>query len=142
MVSRIRRVIARSLFAVYGGVALLGHAGLHALQGKDHLHVHGNAVAAHTHVHSSCCHHHGPHTADQSDLQPSQHHGHHHHGPEHDHDDCVICQHFAAKACLLTQDAALNLTAGVAQFTPAAATFTPGDDRYVLPIRGPPAAAC
>ena len=46
MSARIRNLIGWSLFAVYGGIALLGHGGLHAVQDVGHGHSHGPQIAA------------------------------------------------------------------------------------------------
>src|SRR5262245_33189123 len=100
MSSRLRRLIGSSLLAIYGGIALLGHGGLHVLQGDEHFDAAADAHAvahAHSHSHHGCCHHHAPpKAAGRPDSQPTHHHEHRHDGPAHDHDNCVICQHFAA----------------------------------------------
>jgi hypothetical protein len=146
MVSRFRRLIGLSLLAVYGGLALLGHAGMHALHGDDHHHAHGVVVVGHahghTHGHSGCSHHHGPKTSTQStDPQSGEQHEHRHDGPAHDHDNCVICHHFAAPAFLFAPAALLNLALSLEQVTYVSVRSIAGDDGYVLPIRGPPIAA-
>jgi hypothetical protein len=148
MASRIRNLIGWSLFAVYGGIALLGHAGLHAVEGTGHVHSHATDVSSdgHSHSHShahGCCHHH-PHTSagGHGDSQPAGQDDHDHHGPGHDHDNCLICHHFAAKAALLTTAAPLNLAAGIEQVSSVPLDTFASLDRYVLPIRGPPTGGC
>ena len=148
MLSRIQRLIGWSLFAVYGGIALVGHGGMHLLHDDSHVHAHqhGGAVAQaheHSHRHGSC--HHQQHADEEtpaSDPHSGGGHEHRHDGPAHDHDNCVVCQHFAAKACLVAADLSLNLAAGVELLDQAAPLFASGEDRYVLPIRGPPMLAC
>lgn len=138
MSSRIRNLMGWSLLAVYGALALLGHAGMHALDGS---HVHAPEVAdarSHSHAHG-CCH---DHAHDPDGHSHEQHDHQHRDGHGHDHDTCLICHHFAAKAALVSIAAPLNLAAGlelvacVCSETPSAA------DGYVLPIRGPPACDC
>jgi hypothetical protein len=144
MNSRIRNLTGWSLFAAYGGIALLGHAGVHAVHDAGHGHSHGMAVAA-GHSHSDahgCCHHHSHSGADQKHSPPGDRDQHDHHGPGHDHDNCLICHHFAAKAALLMAAAPLNLAAGLEHRASVLSTVAAGADRYVLPIRGPPAGDC
>ncbi|MFO1093890.1 MAG: hypothetical protein U0992_11350 [Planctomycetaceae bacterium] len=144
MSSRLRRLIGCCLLAIYGGMAVLGHGGLHALQADEHLHATADSVAAshaHGHTHHGCCHHHPQQqAANQPDSQPAQHHEHRHNGPAHDHDNCVICQHFAAGAVLVAFGAPLNLIAGIERVAQVATSLSTVEDSYLLPIRGPPAA--
>lgn len=145
MYSRIRNLIGWSLFAVYGGIALLGHGGLHAVQDAGHGYSHGPEVAAadsHSHAHGCCHHQHSHATAGHKHSQPGDRDQHDHHGPEHDHDNCLICHHFAAKAALVTAAAPLNLAAGIEHCVSVPSAIASGADRYVLPIRGPPAGTC
>jgi len=146
MSARIRNLIGWSLFAVYGGIALLGHGGLHAVQDVGHGHSHGPQIAAgetHSHEHGCCHHHHHPHsTADHKHSQPGDHDQHDHDGPQHDHDNCLICHHFAAKAALVTAAAPLNLAAGIEHHISVPSAVASDADQYVLPIRGPPAGDC
>jgi hypothetical protein len=145
MAARIHKLIAWTLFAVYGGIALLGHGGMHVLEGTHHVHLHeGTAVAAHSHSHAhGCCHHH--HHSDSTGhdhSQPGEGDHHHHNGPAHDHDNCLICHHFAAKAALVTAAAPLSFSAGVEQVVCVPSAIASDADRYLLPIRGPPAGEC
>ncbi|MBL8850918.1 MAG: hypothetical protein JNG89_14665 [Planctomycetaceae bacterium] len=148
MLSRIQRLFAWSLLAVYGGIALVGHGGMHLLHGDSHVHANSQVASdahahGHSHSHDSCCHHHHAGAeAPAGDPHSGGEHEHPHDGPGHDHDDCVICHHFAAKACLDAADLSLNLAAGVELIDFAAPEFASGEDRYVLPIRGPPLSAC
>jgi hypothetical protein len=143
MTSRVHKLIGWSLCAVYGAIALLGHAGMHAVQGTEHVHLHGTvATTGHSHA-QGCCHHEHSHSAaDHKHSQPGDQDQHDHDGPEHDHDNCLICHHFAAKAALVTTAAPPNLAAGLEQVAHAPLSVVSGADRYVLPIRGPPAGDC
>ena len=147
MFARLRKLTGWSLLAFYGGLALLGHAGMHEFHG-DHAHTH-DAVAArsaaqpHSHSHSGCCHHHAHSTGAQDDgSQPGHEHNHHPHGPSHDHDNCLICQHFAAKAFVFAPPVLPGLSVNHEQTRCASSRPVIGADLYVLPIRGPPSRAC
>lgn len=146
MASRIRILMGWSLLAVYGGLALLGHAGMHALEGS-HAHAPADHVAdahAHSHDHGGCHHH--PHSSVGGDTAecPGEQDGHHHHhdGQGHDHDNCLICHHFGAKAALIAVAAPLTLASGLEHVACIGCATPPAASRYVLPIRGPPAGDC
>jgi hypothetical protein len=145
MFSRIRRLTGWSLLAIYGGLALLGHAGMHELPGGHHHghQPHSAAVSTHSHAHAGCGHQHDHSSPLQGgDEQSGQPHGHRHHGPAHDHDNCLICQHFAAKALVFTPPTLLNIAAAAEHLAcPPSQPFA-GVDAYVLPIRGPPCCGC
>lgn len=141
MLSRIQRLIGLSLLAVYAGIALVGHGGMHLLHGDSHFHPHAVAESG-GHSHGGCCHHHHADEATPESDSGSGGHEHRHDSPAHDHDDCVICQHFAAKACLIAADLPLSFSGGVEHIDCPLPLLISGEDCYVLPIRGPPALSC
>lgn len=116
-----RQAIASSILFVQVTVALLGHAGLHALLGDFHLGTHDHASHSlvdakapscdHWHSHRSYAtahhthhdgHHHGQHSHNNRHSRhehesPQQHHHHH------DSSDCLICQYIDQAQTSLAQ---------------------------------------
>lgn len=139
----LRKLAVCGLLTAYGTIALLGHAGLHAVGGHHHSHSHGldnhAASAAEDHHHHGGCHHHHHDQPPAGQSSGDEHHPGHDHGPLHDDDNCSICHFFAAHGWVLTQAAPLHADAQAEPVLIPAAPRLPGAEQFQLPIRGPPA---
>jgi hypothetical protein len=156
MPTRLHKLTACGLIALYGAIALLGHAGLHVVGGHHHGHAqpldyhvaashHAEAQHAAAHRHGSRCHHHGHSHAGHAHAT-HRHAGHEHaphqHEPLHDEDTCSICQYFSAHGVVLTLDAPLPVACVAEPVLCVSPPRLPGSEQFQLPIRGPPALGC
>jgi hypothetical protein len=156
MSPRLHKLSACGLIALYGAIAVLGHAGLHAVGGHHHGHAHaldyGVATAAHcsshqsdAHRHHGHCHHHDHSSAGHRHAEhrdAGHEHEPHRHAPLHDEDNCSICQYFAAHGVVLSLDATLVLGSVAEPVHCDSSPRLPGAEQFQLPIRGPPALGC